>query len=175
MMEYRESADPAYPEVEASKYTDVFKSICVTGKKLKIGVGGYLVSNPIQLDGLRECYPECEIVRADDIMVALRSIKSENELKGDAELIELCRNGSRQGFHSEAEGYKYFPEKIRWACCHDDEAFYLLYTCTYSNNKNTKPTKPPGLILTLEPRRLLLGSYNPQDLGWVFFEKKSGT
>jgi Xaa-Pro aminopeptidase len=80
LMEYRESADPAYPEVKASKYTDVFNSLGVKGKKLKIGVGGYLVSNPIQLAGLKECYPECEIVRADDIMVALRSIKSENEL-----------------------------------------------------------------------------------------------
>ena len=80
LMEYRESADPAYPEVKASKYTDVFNSIGVKGKKLKIGVGGYLVSNPIQLAGLKECYPECEIVRADDIMVALRSVKSENEI-----------------------------------------------------------------------------------------------
>lgn len=80
LMEYRESADPAYPEFKASKYTDVFQSIGVTGKRLKIGVGGYLVSNPIQLEGLRECYPDCEIVRADDIMVALRSVKSENEI-----------------------------------------------------------------------------------------------
>lgn len=80
LMEYRESADPAYPEVKASKYTDVFQSIGVSGKKLKIGVGGYLVSNPIQLAGLKECYPDCEIVRADDIMVALRSVKSENEI-----------------------------------------------------------------------------------------------
>ena len=80
LMEYRESADPAYPEVRASKFTDVFNSIGVKGKKLKIGVGGYLVSNPIQLAGLKECYPECEIVRADDIMVALRSVKSENEI-----------------------------------------------------------------------------------------------
>ena len=80
LMEYRESADPACPEFKASKYTDVFRSIGVTGCKLRIGVGGYLVSNPIQLAGLRECYPECEIVRADDIMVALRSVKSENEI-----------------------------------------------------------------------------------------------
>lgn len=80
LMEYRESADPAYPEVHASKYTDVFNSIGVSNKKLKIGVGGYLVSNPIQLEGLRQCYPDCEIVRADDIMVALRSVKSENEI-----------------------------------------------------------------------------------------------
>jgi hypothetical protein len=38
----------------------------------------------------------------------------EAELKGGEELIELCRRDSRLGFHSEAEGYKYFPEKIRW-------------------------------------------------------------
>jgi len=80
LMEYRESADPAYPEFKASKYADVFNSIGVKGKQLKIGVGGYLVSNPIQLEGLKECYPGCEIVRADDIMVALRSVKSENEI-----------------------------------------------------------------------------------------------
>ena len=32
------------------------------------------------MDGLRECYPEAEIVNADDIMVSLRSIKSANEI-----------------------------------------------------------------------------------------------
>jgi Xaa-Pro aminopeptidase len=80
LMEYRESADPAYPELKPSTFSDVFDSIGVKGKKLKIGVGGYLVSNPIQLAGLQERYPEAEIIRADDIMVALRSIKSENEI-----------------------------------------------------------------------------------------------
>ncbi len=29
-------------------------------------------------------------------------------------MIELCENDSRLGFHSEAEGYKYFPEKLTW-------------------------------------------------------------
>jgi len=38
----------------------------------------------------------------------------EAELKNDAELIGLCQADSRLGFHSEAEGYKYFPAKIRW-------------------------------------------------------------
>jgi len=43
----------------------------------------------------------------------LRSIV-ETERSGGEELIELCQRDSRLGFHSEAEGYKYFPEKIRW-------------------------------------------------------------
>lgn len=80
LMEYRESADPSYPELRASKFTDAFQAIGVKGRRLKIGLGGYLVSNPIQLAGLKECYPEAEISRADDLMVALRSLKSENEI-----------------------------------------------------------------------------------------------
>jgi len=96
LMEYRESADPAYPEVKASKYTDVFNSIGVQGKKLKIGVGGYLVSNPIQLAGLRECFPEAEIIRADDIMVALRGVKSENEIACIREGLRITEIATRE-------------------------------------------------------------------------------
>jgi hypothetical protein len=32
----------------------------------------------------------------------------------DYQLLELCEKDSRLGFHSEAEGYKYFPEMIKW-------------------------------------------------------------
>jgi Xaa-Pro aminopeptidase len=80
LMEYRESADPAYPELKSSNYTEVLAFLGVRGKKLKIGVGGWLVTNPVQLEGLRACFPGAQIVRADQIMVDLRSVKSENEL-----------------------------------------------------------------------------------------------
>ena len=36
------------------------------------------------------------------------------EIALDKKLLLLCKNDSRLGFHSEAEGYKYFPEKISW-------------------------------------------------------------
>ena len=80
LLEYRESADPAYPEFSPSTYSDVFAHLGVKGKRLRIGVAGYLVTNPIQLEGLKANYPEAEIVRADDIVRKLRVIKSENEL-----------------------------------------------------------------------------------------------
>jgi len=80
LVEYRESADPAYPEVTTSTFEDVFKAVGVTGKKLKIGIGGYLVTTIVMIEGLKAAYPESEIVRADDIMIALRSKKSESEL-----------------------------------------------------------------------------------------------
>ena len=48
-----------------------------------------------------------------DILKQLKRIIKE-EIKLDEQLLSLCEKDSRLGFHSEAEGYKYFPEKIRW-------------------------------------------------------------
>jgi len=48
-----------------------------------------------------------------DILEQLRQIVYE-ELELDAELLLLARADSRLGFHPEAEGYKYYPAKIRW-------------------------------------------------------------
>ncbi len=80
LMEYREPADPSYPEITADTFRDVFKAIGVTGEKLRIGIGGYIITTTPIIEGLRATYPDAEIVNADNIMVALRSIKSENEI-----------------------------------------------------------------------------------------------
>jgi hypothetical protein len=50
--------------------------------------------------------------RLDILKQLVGIIKEEIDL--DEQLIILCENDSRLGFHSEAEGYKYFPEKIKW-------------------------------------------------------------
>lgn len=80
LMEYRESANPSYPEIKPDTYKDVFKAVGVAGTKLRIGVASYLDTTVVMMEGLRSSFPEAEIVRADDIMVELRTIKSENEL-----------------------------------------------------------------------------------------------
>lgn len=80
LKEYRESADPAYPELKADTYQDVFHAIGVNGKKLRIGVASYLDTSVIIMEGIKAAFPEAEIVRADYIMVELRSIKSVNEI-----------------------------------------------------------------------------------------------
>ncbi len=79
-LSYRESANPSYPEFQASTYRDAFKSIGVSGEHIKIGVGGYIDMTCVMMDDLRACYPNAEIVNADDIMLTLRTRKSENEL-----------------------------------------------------------------------------------------------
>ena len=80
LKEFRESADPSYPELCASTFRDVFKAIGVSGDVLKIGLGSYVECTLPIYEGLRDSYPKSEIVRCNDIMVNLRKIKSENEL-----------------------------------------------------------------------------------------------
>jgi len=79
-LDYRESADPSYPETKTSTYKDIFNALGVKGEKIKIGIGSFLDTNAVMLESLRANYPEAEIVKADDIMLNLRGIKSENEL-----------------------------------------------------------------------------------------------
>lgn len=87
MVEYRESADPAYPGVTVSNFREVFSETGVTDPK-RIGIAGYLVTTLPVLDGLRQHFPAAAIVRADHLMTRLRSVKSEAEL---ACLREACR------------------------------------------------------------------------------------
>ncbi len=79
MTEYRESADPAYPDVEVSNFKEVFESIGVTNPK-KIGVAGWLITTMPVYEGLKAAFPDAEIVNADQIMTDLRVIKSDVEL-----------------------------------------------------------------------------------------------
>lgn len=79
MKEYRETADPEYPGMAGSSYRDVFESIGVSDVK-RIGVAGWLCTNMAMYEGLRESFPEAEIVNADSLTAALRSHKSEAEL-----------------------------------------------------------------------------------------------
>ena len=93
---YREGADPDYPELKADSYLDVFKAIGVTGKNLKIGVASFLDTSVTIMHAIREAYPEAEIVNAGDIMVELRSIKSESELNCLREGYRIAELASQQ-------------------------------------------------------------------------------
>ncbi|MCC7210013.1 MAG: aminopeptidase P family protein [Anaerolineae bacterium] len=79
MVEYRETADPAYPGVEVADFRRVFEEVGAPEPK-KIGIAGYLVTTLPILDGLRAAFPGASLVRADEIMVALRSVKSPAEI-----------------------------------------------------------------------------------------------
>lgn len=80
LKEFRESADPGYPELKSVSFRDVFKAIGVTGNQIKIGLGSYVECTLPVYEGLKAAYPEASIERCNDIMVELRKIKSVNEL-----------------------------------------------------------------------------------------------
>ena len=80
LREFRESADPSYPELKADTFNDVFKAIGVTGEHIRIGLGSYVECTLPIFEGLKDSYPKAEIVKCNEIMVNLRQIKSENEL-----------------------------------------------------------------------------------------------
>lgn len=80
LREFRESADPAYPELHADTFKDVFKSIGVTGENIKIGLGSYVECTLPIFEGLKESFPKAEITNCNDVMINLRKIKSINEL-----------------------------------------------------------------------------------------------
>lgn len=80
LREFRESADPSYPELQASTFRDVFRAIGVTGENIKIGLGSYVECTLPIFEGLKDSFPKAEIVKCNEIMVALRQIKSANEL-----------------------------------------------------------------------------------------------
>ena len=96
LKDYRESADPAYPELKADTFKDVFKGLGINGKKLRIGVASYLDTSVVIMEGIRKAFPEAEIVRADYLMVELRSIKSENEISCLKEGYRLAELASQQ-------------------------------------------------------------------------------
>jgi hypothetical protein len=62
---------------------------------------------------LREQMLRSESTERLDMLGALAEILRE-EIELDERLLALCERDSRLGFHSEAEGYKVYPEKIRW-------------------------------------------------------------
>ena len=79
MREYRESADPAFPEGQFNNFNEVFESIGVTKPK-KIGIAGWLVTSVDLYQSICKAFPDAEIVKADDIVTSLRQIKSESEI-----------------------------------------------------------------------------------------------
>ena len=80
VLQYRESADPSYPEFQTMTYRDVFQAMGVKGDHIKIAIGSFLDTTCEMMRGLKECYPNAEIIEDKSIMNSLRSIKSENEL-----------------------------------------------------------------------------------------------
>lgn len=79
ILEYRESADPEYPGVPISTFEEIFQE-SVPGGVNKLGIAGYSILPLAIYEAVRNAIPNAEIVRADDILVQMRTKKSPNEI-----------------------------------------------------------------------------------------------
>jgi Xaa-Pro aminopeptidase len=94
ILEYRESADPDYPGVELDTFASIFAEMGVAGKR--IGIAGMSLMPVTIYKALRRDCPDAEIVKADDIVVDLRVIKSEAELNCLREAFRISAVGLDQ-------------------------------------------------------------------------------
>jgi hypothetical protein len=95
------------------RYSNEPERILDIGVAKALGIQFRSGYNILRFYQLREKMFRMEGMERLHILDQLHSIISE-EMELNEKLLELCRRDSRLGFHSEAEGYKYFPEKIQW-------------------------------------------------------------
>ncbi len=80
MVEYRESAEPQYPGVSVATYKDVVKKAMAARPLRRLGLVGYSVMTLPVYTSLQRDLAGVELVKADDTLIDLRIIKSDNEI-----------------------------------------------------------------------------------------------
>ncbi|MDD5727964.1 MAG: Xaa-Pro peptidase family protein [Victivallales bacterium] len=80
MVEYRESAEPQYPGIPVAHYPDVVKAAMGNKALKKLGLVGYSVMTLPVYMALKKELPGTELIKADETLLPLRYVKSENEL-----------------------------------------------------------------------------------------------
>ncbi len=96
-----------------SRYNDEPERVLDIGVAQALGIQFRSGYNILRFYLQREKMLRMEGMERLDILRKLSDIVRE-ELDLDEQLLPLCERDSRLGFHSEAEGYKYFQEKIQW-------------------------------------------------------------
>jgi Xaa-Pro aminopeptidase len=80
LSEYRESADPEYPNIAVDTYDTVFEEAGVT-EPARIGIAGSFSTNYHMLEALRTAFPDADLIRSDALVTELRVIKSAAEIE----------------------------------------------------------------------------------------------
>ena len=80
LIEYRESAEPDYPELQVSTFKDIFSEGMKGRPVRRLGIVGYSILPLSIYESIKKTIPDAEIVKADDIVIKLRTIKSPAEI-----------------------------------------------------------------------------------------------
>ena len=81
LLEYRESAEPDYPDIPLVSFEEVFDEVSGGRGIKRLGLGDYTILPMPVYDGIKRALgKDGKLVRAEDIIADLRTIKSENEI-----------------------------------------------------------------------------------------------
>jgi len=93
MLEYRESAEPDYPDIEVSTFSDIFDEISGGKPIKKFALGDYTILPMPVYEGIKKALGDkAQIIRAEWIIANMRTVKSKNEI----ELIKEAHRISEQ-------------------------------------------------------------------------------
>jgi Xaa-Pro aminopeptidase len=81
LLEYRESAEPEYPGVVLDTFKDVIAKASGGREVKRLGIAGLPVMPVTVYESLRKAAGKAKIVRADDLIVQMRTVKSANEIR----------------------------------------------------------------------------------------------
>ena len=105
VLQYRESSEPEYPGKPLDTLQSVFDEIS-SGKGVhRLAVVGYPITTVPVWESLQEAMKGGEIVRADEIVVEMRKVKSENELALLREAFRISELADRGGPGADQAGH----------------------------------------------------------------------
>ncbi len=80
ILEYRESSEPDYPGLKLTTFQELFDEVSKGRGVRKLGIVGYSITPVPVYDGIKKAMGKGEIIKADDILLESRMIKSGNEI-----------------------------------------------------------------------------------------------
>ena len=92
LVEYRESAEPDYPDIQVDTFSSIFKEMMPGGGLKKIGLAGYQIFPLPVFESIKSAAKDAEIIKSDDIIVDMRIIKSRAELELLQEAFRISEN-----------------------------------------------------------------------------------
>ena len=121
LIEYRESAEPDYPDIPVSTFSDIFEEVS-GGKEIKrLALGDYSILPMPVYDGITKALGKGKIIRAEWILSNMRIKKSGNEIA----MIKEAHNISELTL-------KYTLERMEPGMT-EKEVLGIVYESMYSN------------------------------------------
>ena len=150
--------------------TGIFMSLAQTGNELEFSLVNALDLMFRSCRNILKFYLIRAILLDDppDAGLLLNELRVivEEELTGSQQMAELCRMDSRLGYHSEAEVYKYFPEKLEWRV----NCLKLLLEEDFAEAEKTLAAgeKLSTILRMAEPPAVAGRTYGENGIRWSF-------